>query len=212
MEKPSHPPPPLPQTDTKVVSYWHLFFLLKIAGSLVNKLICTSRWNSEMWQTVIFLFSFSVLTTCKVNAWYILCYRNTGYLRRAWGVKKNIRMTGLGRGVKIMCPGGFMHKIKENVIPVYGVKNLNSLKSMFSLGPIFSNVICGSALPVFPTYSQLSMEYKTESTSFASPWPLLKHWGHPTCFFLTPFCTKIKGCLFLEPAYRVEGFLSSWCQ
>lgn len=86
---------------------------------------------------------FSVLTTCKVNAWEKLEERRK---------YKNGR---IGAWCENDVSWGFTHKVKENVIPVYSVKNLNSLKSMFSLGPILSSVICGSALPLFPTYSGL---------------------------------------------------------
>lgn len=137
---------------------------------------------------IIFLsLSLSDLTTCKVNAWYIWSCRKTGYLREGWGVKKIYKNGRIGVWCENYVYQSFMYKKKEKVAPVCCVNNRNSLKSIFSLGPVFSSVICSLALTsphLFWTLNAI-----TEHTGHHIPFSLAHNetLRHPTCFFLPSF-------------------------
>lgn len=102
---------------------------------------------------------------------------------------------------------GFTHKVKENVIPVYSVKNLNSLKSTFSVGPILSNVICGSALPLFPTYSGSKYNNKTQRAPHSlHPGPQWNTKGIPLASSSPPFVLKLKALCFFSEHVELQSF------
>lgn len=91
---------PLPKHPKSVPCFYFFFLLNKQTKSLDlwwTKLSAHKNW--EMRQTaIISLFPWpdSVWGQCSVH----LVLQEVGYLRKAWGVKKKVRMTGLGHGMK----------------------------------------------------------------------------------------------------------------
>lgn len=177
---------PLPQTYAKVIPCLHSFSLLKSLNLWwTNCLhIRMKFWNVANRDNIPLFLTWqcarSMLGTSDIAG------RRATWEKAEVG-KKIYKNDSIGVWCENYVCWGFMYKKREKVAPVCCVNNCRSLKSIFSLGPVLSNVICSLALTSRHLFWTLNAI--TGHTGHPIPFSLAHNetLRHPSCFFLPSF-------------------------